>query len=74
MELSFSLKQKKTDSSLLPKSGITRVMSVLERRSRLRRCDSAKRLFLIGAAAFLMDYVMENERFIKIGRLVFTVP
>ena len=21
-----------------------------------------------------MDYVMENERFIKIGRLVFTVP
>jgi hypothetical protein len=46
MELSFSLKQKKTDSSLLPKSGITRVMSVLERRSRLRRSDSAKRLFL----------------------------
>jgi len=33
MELSFSLKQEKTDSSLLPKSGITRVMSVLERRS-----------------------------------------
>jgi hypothetical protein len=32
MQLSFSLKQKKTDRSLLPKSTITRVMSVLERR------------------------------------------
>ena len=54
MELSFSLQQKKTDRSLLPKSSITRVMSVLERRSGMRAFRFCEGLFLQRAAAFLM--------------------
>ena len=69
MERSFSLKQKKTDRSLLSKSGITRVMSVLERRSRSGVPIPQRGRSWNGAAAFLMAYVMENERFKKIGRL-----